>query len=166
MNGGERDPDGNGSVAEVTRSQPVLTPLTESAILLVLTVETAGVDVMRDLLAGSAGIVRSVGFRDRDGPREPPRQPPKPPAQHRPTVAGVNTLGHGIINAAAAVSYAKTHRHPGVAQDFAPRWYRWTEFTLLAAVIVRYSWALIQMLRRRSAGPLAATVDLAVNVTG
>ena len=75
-------------------------------------------------------------------------------------VAGVNTLGHGIINAAAAVSYAKTHRHPGVAQDFAPRWY------LLAAVIVRYSWALIQMLRRRAAGPLAATVDLAVNVTG
>ena len=79
-------------------------------------------------------------------------------------MAGVNTLGHGIINAAAAVSYAKTHRHPGVAQDFAPRWYRATEFTLLAAVIVKYSWALIQMLRRRSAGPLAATVDLAVNV--
>ena len=79
-------------------------------------------------------------------------------------VAGVNTLGHGIINAAAALSYAKTHRHPGVAQDFAPRWYRATEFTLLAAVIVKYSWALIQMLRRRSAGPLAATVDLAVNV--
>jgi hypothetical protein len=81
-------------------------------------------------------------------------------------VAGVNTLGHGIINAAAALSYAKTHRHPGVAQDFAPRWYRATEFTLLAAVIVKYSWALIQMLRRRSAGPLAATVDLAVNVAG
>ena len=84
MNGGERDPDGNGSVAEVTRSQPVLTPLTESAILLVLTVETAGVDAMRDLLAGSAGIVRSVGFRDRDGPREPPRQPPKPPSSTPP----------------------------------------------------------------------------------
>jgi hypothetical protein len=65
MNGGERDPDGNGSVAEVTRSQPVLTPLTESAILLVLTVETGGVDAMRDLLAGFAGIRRSVGFRDR-----------------------------------------------------------------------------------------------------
>jgi len=81
-------------------------------------------------------------------------------------VAGVNTLGHGIINAAAAVSYAKTHRHPGAAQDFAPRWYRSMEFTLSAADIVKYSWALIQMLRRRSAGPLAAAVDLAVNVAG
>jgi len=49
MDGGERDPDGNGSVAEVTRSQPVLTPLTESAILLVLTVETGGVDAMRSV---------------------------------------------------------------------------------------------------------------------
>jgi porphyrinogen peroxidase len=58
--GGERDPDGNGSVAEVTRSQPVLTPLTESAIFLVLTVETGGADAVRDLLADS-GIVRSVG---------------------------------------------------------------------------------------------------------
>src|SRR6476619_5076738 len=64
---GEQDPDGNGSVAEVTRSQPMLTPLTEAAIFLVLTVETGGADTVRDLLADSAGIVRSVGFRDRDG---------------------------------------------------------------------------------------------------
>jgi hypothetical protein len=80
-------------------------------------------------------------------------------------VAGVNTLGHGIINAAAALSYAKTHPHPGVAQDFAPRWYRWTQFTLLAAVLVKYSWALIQM-RRRPAGPFSPMVDLAVSGAG
>jgi putative iron-dependent peroxidase len=67
MDGGEQDTAGNGSVAEVTRSQPVLTPLTEAAIFLVLTVETGGADAVRDLLADSAGIVRSVGFRDRDG---------------------------------------------------------------------------------------------------
>jgi putative iron-dependent peroxidase len=51
----------------VTRSQPVLTPLTEAAIFLVLTVESGGEDVVRDLLADSAGVVRSVGFRDPDG---------------------------------------------------------------------------------------------------
>jgi putative iron-dependent peroxidase len=56
-----------GSVAKVSRSQPVLTPLTEAAIFLVLAVDAGGVDVVRDLLADSAGIVRSVGFRDRDG---------------------------------------------------------------------------------------------------
>ena len=38
----------------------MLTPLTESAIFLVLTVETGGADAVRDLLA-DAGIVRSVG---------------------------------------------------------------------------------------------------------
>jgi putative iron-dependent peroxidase len=51
----------------VSRSQSVLTPLTEAAIFLVLTLDTGGQDVVRDLLADSAGIVRSVGFRDRDG---------------------------------------------------------------------------------------------------
>jgi putative iron-dependent peroxidase len=54
-------------VAEEIRSQPVLTPLTEAAIFLVLTVSTGGEDVVRGLLADSAGIVRSVGFRDPDG---------------------------------------------------------------------------------------------------
>jgi putative iron-dependent peroxidase len=54
-------------VANVNRSQSVLTPLTEAAIFLVLTIDTGGEDAVRDLLADSAGIVRSVGFRDRDG---------------------------------------------------------------------------------------------------
>jgi putative iron-dependent peroxidase len=44
-----------------------LTPLTEAAIFLVLTVETGGADAVPNLLADSAGVVRSVGFRDRDG---------------------------------------------------------------------------------------------------
>jgi subtilisin family serine protease len=81
-------------------------------------------------------------------------------------VAGVNILGHGIINPAAALSYANAHPHPQVAADFAPLWYRWTQFTLLAAVLVKYSWALIQMWRRRRAGPLTPIVDLAVSVAG
>src|SRR6266571_5172898 len=51
----------------VSRSQSVLTPLTEAAIFLVLTLDSGGEDVVRDLLADSAGIIRSVGFRDPDG---------------------------------------------------------------------------------------------------
>jgi putative iron-dependent peroxidase len=43
--------------------QSVLTPLTESAIFLVLTVDTGGEDVVRDLLADVSGLRRSVGFR-------------------------------------------------------------------------------------------------------
>jgi putative iron-dependent peroxidase len=43
--------------------QSVLTPLTESAIFLVLTVDAGGEDVVRDLLADVSGLRRSVGFR-------------------------------------------------------------------------------------------------------
>jgi putative iron-dependent peroxidase len=48
-------------------SQPVLTPLTEAAIFLVLTVDEGAEDAVRDLLADSAGLSRSVGFRVPDG---------------------------------------------------------------------------------------------------
>jgi putative iron-dependent peroxidase len=41
--------------------QPVLKPLTEAAIFLVVTVEAE--DVVRDLFADVSGLVRSVGFR-------------------------------------------------------------------------------------------------------
>jgi putative iron-dependent peroxidase len=51
----------------VSRSQSVLTPLTEAAMFLVLTIDSGGEDAVRELLADSAGIIRSVGFRDRDG---------------------------------------------------------------------------------------------------
>ena len=47
--------------------QPVLTPLTGSAIFLVLTIEGGGEDTVRDLLADLSGLQRSVGFRALDG---------------------------------------------------------------------------------------------------
>ncbi len=47
--------------------QPVLTPLTEAAIILVLTVETGAEDDVRELLADVPGLSRSVGFRIPEG---------------------------------------------------------------------------------------------------
>jgi putative iron-dependent peroxidase len=47
--------------------QPILTPLTEAAIFLVVTVDSAGEEVARDLLSDVAGLTRSVGFRIPDG---------------------------------------------------------------------------------------------------
>ena len=44
-------------------SQAVLTPLTESAIFLVVTVQPGGEEIVRDLLADVSGLKRSVGFR-------------------------------------------------------------------------------------------------------
>jgi len=48
-------------------SQPVLAPLTEAAIFLVLTVDPGEEDVVRDLLADVSGLKRSVGFRIPEG---------------------------------------------------------------------------------------------------
>jgi putative iron-dependent peroxidase len=45
----------------------VLTPLTEAAVILVLTVEAGAENEVRDLLADVAGLSRSVGFRIPDG---------------------------------------------------------------------------------------------------
>jgi putative iron-dependent peroxidase len=47
--------------------QPVLTPLTEAAIFMVVTIDGGAEDAVRDLLADIAGIARSVGFREPDG---------------------------------------------------------------------------------------------------
>ena len=47
--------------------QPVLTPLTRSAIFLVLTIEPGGESRVRGLLADLAALQRSVGFRVADG---------------------------------------------------------------------------------------------------
>jgi putative iron-dependent peroxidase len=47
--------------------QPVVTPLTEAAIFLVVTVNPGGEEAVRDLLADVAGILRAVGFRVPDG---------------------------------------------------------------------------------------------------
>jgi putative iron-dependent peroxidase len=51
----------------LTEPQAVLTPLTESAIFLVLTVDAGGEDAVRDLLADASGLRRSVGFRLPEG---------------------------------------------------------------------------------------------------
>lgn len=47
--------------------QPVLTPLTEAAVFLVLTVDSGSEDQVRDLLADVSGLTRSVGFRVHEG---------------------------------------------------------------------------------------------------
>jgi putative iron-dependent peroxidase len=47
--------------------QAVLSPLTEAAIFLVLTVRPGGEEVLRDLLADVSGLRRSVGFRIPEG---------------------------------------------------------------------------------------------------
>ncbi len=47
----------------VPTSQPVLAPLTQAAIFLVLVVEPDGEAGVRDLLADLGGLVRAVGFR-------------------------------------------------------------------------------------------------------
>ena len=64
-------------------------------------------------------------------------------------VSGVDVLGRGVVNAATALTYAKAHPHPLVGLEFAPRWFRWAQFILLAAVVVKYSWVLIRMMLRR-----------------
>jgi subtilisin family serine protease len=64
-------------------------------------------------------------------------------------VSGVDVLGHGVVNAASALTYAQAHPHPLVGLDFAPRWFRWAQLVLLAAVVVKYSWVLILRMRRR-----------------
>jgi porphyrinogen peroxidase len=47
--------------------QPVLTPITEAAIFLVLTVEQGAEDDVRDVLADVSGLRRTVGFRIPEG---------------------------------------------------------------------------------------------------
>ncbi|MFI5956189.1 Dyp-type peroxidase [Cryptosporangium sp. NPDC051539] len=47
--------------------QPVLTPLTEAALFLVLVIRDGGEDTVRDVVPDIAGIGRSVGFRSPEG---------------------------------------------------------------------------------------------------
>jgi putative iron-dependent peroxidase len=54
-------------LADPPEPQPVLTPLTEAALILVLTVHPGAEPDVHDLLADTAGIARSVGFRVPDG---------------------------------------------------------------------------------------------------
>ena len=47
--------------------QPVVSPLTQAAVFLVLTISPGGQDVVRDLLPDLSGLGRSVGFRIPEG---------------------------------------------------------------------------------------------------
>jgi porphyrinogen peroxidase len=55
------------SVAGPPVAQPVLTPLTSSAVFLVVTIDDAGEPVVRDLLADLSGLARTVSFRSPQG---------------------------------------------------------------------------------------------------
>ena len=55
------------AVAGPPVAQPVLTPLTASAVILVLTIEPGGEPVVADLLADLSGLARTVGFRSPGG---------------------------------------------------------------------------------------------------
>ena len=55
------------AVAGPPVAQPVLTPLTASAIFLVLTIDDGGEPVVHDLLADLSGLARTVGFRSLEG---------------------------------------------------------------------------------------------------
>ena len=48
-------------------AQPVLTPLTASAVILVLTIDHGGEPVVHDLLADLSGLARTVSFRSPEG---------------------------------------------------------------------------------------------------
>ena len=48
-------------------AQPVLTPLTASAVILVLTIDDGGEPLVRDLLSDLSGLGRTVGFRSPEG---------------------------------------------------------------------------------------------------
>jgi putative iron-dependent peroxidase len=48
-------------------AQPVLTPLTASAVILVLTIDGGGEPVVHDLLTDLSGLARTVGFRSPAG---------------------------------------------------------------------------------------------------
>jgi putative iron-dependent peroxidase len=54
-------------VTQVLVAQPVLTPLTASAVFLVLTIDGGGEPAVRDLLSDLSGLSRTVGFRSPQG---------------------------------------------------------------------------------------------------
>jgi porphyrinogen peroxidase len=55
------------AVVEQAVAQPVLTPLTASAVILVLTIDDGGEPAVSDLLADLSGLARTVAFRALDG---------------------------------------------------------------------------------------------------
>ena len=55
------------AVAGQPMAQPVLTPLTASAVILVLRIDDGGEPVVHDLLTGLSGLARTVAFRSPEG---------------------------------------------------------------------------------------------------
>src|ERR1700744_5624156 len=55
------------AVVDQAVAQPVLTPLTASAVLLVPTIDDGGEPVVHDLLADLSGLARTVSFRSPEG---------------------------------------------------------------------------------------------------
>ena len=58
---------GQDTTSDAPEPQPVLTPLTEAAIFLVVTANAGAEEDVRDLLGDVPGLTRSVGFRIPDG---------------------------------------------------------------------------------------------------
>jgi porphyrinogen peroxidase len=61
------DADCSSAVAGSPVAQPVLTPLTASAVILVLTIDDGGESTVHDLLADLPGLARTVAFRSPQG---------------------------------------------------------------------------------------------------
>ena len=55
------------AVVDQAVAQPVLTPLTASAVILVLTIDDGGEPMVHDLLADLSGLARTVSFRSLEG---------------------------------------------------------------------------------------------------
>jgi putative iron-dependent peroxidase len=55
------------AVVDQAVAQPVLTPLTASAVILVLTIDDGGESTVHDLFAGLSGLARTVAFRSLEG---------------------------------------------------------------------------------------------------
>ena len=55
------------AVVDQAAAQPVLTPLTASAVILVLTIDDGGESTVHDLFADLSGLARTVAFRSLEG---------------------------------------------------------------------------------------------------
>ncbi len=64
-------------------------------------------------------------------------------------VAGTDILGHGVVSASAALTYARAHPQPRVGLQFVPTWFRWVQLVLLVLVAAKYTWVLVGVWRRR-----------------
>ena len=57
----------HGRPGATDQPQPILTPLTEAGIFVILTIQAGGENMVREVLADVGGLKRSVGFRIPEG---------------------------------------------------------------------------------------------------